>query len=101
MAPTADQSAEATGPGGAVVHYATPGASDLVDGTVPVFCAPASGSTFPIGQTIVNCNASDAHGNTSSRQFTVTVNDTTPPGFAAPTNQTTEATGPQGASVHY
>ena len=40
---------EATGPGGAVVSYANPSASDLVDGTVSVSCSPLSGSAFALG----------------------------------------------------
>ncbi len=38
----------ATGP--TVVTY-TATATDLVDGSVPVSCSPASGSTFALGQT--------------------------------------------------
>jgi HYR domain-containing protein len=36
-------------------------------------CAPASGTTFPIGTTTVTCTATDTHGNTSSASFTVHV----------------------------
>jgi uncharacterized repeat protein (TIGR01451 family) len=48
-------------------------ATDNVDGSVPVTCNPASGSGFPVGTTIVNCQASDESGNTASGNFTVTV----------------------------
>jgi hypothetical protein len=48
-------------------------ASDLVDGTRTVACAPASGSTFAIGTTTVACSASDAHANQQTGSFTVTV----------------------------
>src|SRR5262249_31276993 len=34
---------------------------------------PASGSTFPLGTTTVNCTATDAAGNTATCSFTVTV----------------------------
>lgn len=63
---------DATGPGGAVVD---PGASavDLVDGPVPVVCAPAAGSVLPIGTTTVACTAADAAGNTESGAVAVTV----------------------------
>jgi hypothetical protein len=47
-----------------------------------VTCTPASGSTFPIGTTTVNCEATDAAGNVGTALFTVTVNpapDTTAP----------------------
>ncbi len=48
---------------------------------VPVVSSPASGSTFPLGTTIVTNTAIDACGNNNSCTFTVTVNDTrvTPP----------------------
>jgi len=36
-------------------------------------CAPASGSTFPIGVTTVTCTALDLAGNSTTRSFTVTV----------------------------
>jgi hypothetical protein len=49
-------------------------ASDLVDGSVPVSCTPASPHTFGVGTTTVNCSATDAHGNTANGSFTVTVN---------------------------
>jgi large repetitive protein len=62
----------------AVVTY-TATATDLVDVTDPVVCSPASGSTFNLGTTTVNCSSTDAHGNTATGSFTVTVNDTTPP----------------------
>jgi hypothetical protein len=48
-------------------------ATDLVDGTDPVTCTPASGSTFAFGQTTVNCTVTDKHRNTTSGSFTVTV----------------------------
>lgn len=61
----------------AVTYTAT--ATDLVDGTDSVVCTPASGSTFVLGTTTVNCSSTDTHGNTALGSFTVTVNDTTPP----------------------
>jgi hypothetical protein len=74
-----NRTATATSPDGAVVSY-TATAVDLVDGSRPVVCAPASGSTFPIGTTTVNCSASDTRGNTASGSFTVTVNTADEPG---------------------
>jgi sugar lactone lactonase YvrE len=65
--------AEATGPDGAAVSYASPTATDDVDGPVPVVCVPASGSVFPPGTSTVTCTASDAAGNTAQASFTVTV----------------------------
>jgi hypothetical protein len=36
-------------------------------------CTPASGSTFPIGSTNVQCTATDSNGHTSAGSFVVTV----------------------------
>lgn len=68
----ADIVADPTSPEGAAVTYPAT-ANDVVDGAVPVSCMPASGSMFGIGTTTVNCSASDAHGNTASGSFNVTV----------------------------
>jgi hypothetical protein len=51
----------------------TPSATDAVDGSVTVTCTPPSGSSFPIGETIVHCSATDAHGNTASGSFPIDV----------------------------
>jgi hypothetical protein len=74
----ADTTLECTGDGGAVVEYATE-ASDLCDSDPSVDCDPPSGSTFPLGETVVTCTATDAAGNTADCTFTVKVEDTTPP----------------------
>ena len=66
-----------------------------------VSCSPPSGSTFPVGTTTVNCTATDAHNNTGSGSFSVTVQDTTPPVVTVPGNMTVPATGPGGAVVTY
>jgi hypothetical protein len=63
----------ATSPAGAEVTYTNPTATDIVDGTVPVVCAPASGSTFAIGETTVKCTATDSHGNSAEASFKVTI----------------------------
>lgn len=62
----------ASGPSGSVVTYVAT-ASDDTDPAPVVSCSPASGSTFPIGQTTVECTASDASANVSSGSFTVAV----------------------------
>jgi hypothetical protein len=62
----------ATSPSGAIVSY-SPNAMDLVDGSRPVSCTPASGSTFAVGTTTVNCSSSDSRGNTATGSFVVTV----------------------------
>jgi HYR domain len=96
----ADITKEASGPNGAAVSFSA-SASDVVDGAVNVNCTPASGSTFALGTTTVSCSATDAHGNTASGSFDVTVQDTTPPTLHLPANITEEATGPSGAAVTF
>ena len=92
--------AEATGPGGAVVDYAA-SAADRVDGMLSPACAPASGATFPLGTTTVDCSARDAHGNPAAGTFRVTVVDTTAPALSLPGNRNVQATTAAGASVTY
>lgn len=70
---------EATGPSGAVVTFEA-GASDPGDLLPPLVTAsPASGSTFPLGDTTVNVSALDLGGLLSLGRFTVHVRDTTAP----------------------
>jgi hypothetical protein len=94
-------SVQATGPSGAVATFVAPTASDAVSGSVPVACAPASGSTFPVGVTTVTCSASDTAGNAASASFTVTVVDDAGPVVGGHADLTAEATGPSGAVVTY
>jgi hypothetical protein len=96
----ADITAEATGPGGASVTW-TASASDLVDGGRTVSCVPASGSTFALGVTTVDCSASDTRGNTAHGSFNVTVQDTTAPVIATPADVTATATANSQAVVTY
>lgn len=96
----ADMPAEPSGLEGAVVDFAV-SATDAVDGVVPVVCDPASGSTFPFGETIVECSASDAAGNTANGSFKVIVVDTTGPVITVPDDMKVDATGPAGATVLY
>jgi probable HAF family extracellular repeat protein len=93
-------SAEATGPGGAAVSFAA-SASDAVDGSVAVSCAPATGSTFPLGTTTVTCTASDTHNNAATSSFTVTVVDTTAPVLSLPSAMSVEATSASGAPASF
>jgi hypothetical protein len=81
--------AEATSSAGAAVTYSGVSAADMVDGAVAAKCLPASGSTFPLGTTTVTCTATDAHGNTGSASFTVTVRDTAPPAVTIAASPTT------------
>ena len=59
----------------ASVDYELPTVTDNGDPAPVVGCSPASGGTFPIGSTPVNCSAEDASGNTSSVQFNVIVQE--------------------------
>ena len=77
-----NMTAEATAPAGATVTFSV-SAVDLVAGTVPVNCLPASGATLPLGVTPVLCSASDSRGNTATAGFTVTIVDTTPPAITS------------------
>ncbi len=69
---------EATSPAGNVVTYVAT-STDANPASPIVNCTPASGSTFPITTTTVNCSATDTAGNTSNGSFTITVQDTTAP----------------------
>ena len=93
---------EATSAAGAVVNYTPPNSTDAVDGILPAICAPATGSTFPLGNTTVTCNKTDTAGNAATATtFKVTVRDTTPPVIAAHGDETAEATSAAGAAVNY
>src|SRR4051812_8440428 len=101
FAAVADRTVEATGPDGANVTYDAPAATDDVDGAVTATCTPASGSTFPMGETTVDCAATDAAGNTGTKSFVVTVADTTAPHLTLPADVTTDATSASGAPVSF
>ena len=90
--------ADISSPTPAVTFTAT--ATDNIDGSLPVVCHPASGSTFDPGETIVDCRATDAHANTGTASFTVFVG-VPPPTLDLPADFTVEATGPDGAVVTY
>src|SRR3989449_563975 len=92
--------AEATGSGGAAISFSAD-ATDTVDGPVAATCSPSSGSTFPLGTTLVVCTATDSHGNAGSSLFSIMVRDTTPPHVTVPGNLVGEATGPSGTSVSF
>jgi hypothetical protein len=81
---------EATSPAGAVVSYDA-SAIDNVDGPLTPTCVPPSGSQFPLGVTPVDCEATDAAGNTGHGSGTIEVVDTTPPNVAC-----AESTNPGG-----
>ncbi|MEW5701920.1 MAG: HYR domain-containing protein [Candidatus Zixiibacteriota bacterium] len=61
----------------AVVNYTTPDPTDNCPGATTV-CNPPSGSTFPLGPTLVTCIATDAAGNEDTCTFTITVQEEQP-----------------------
>lgn len=97
-----DTAVEADGPLGSVVTFVAT-SSDIVDGPRDADCVPPSGSLFALGDTLVTCNAVDAHGNAASEDsFTVSVMDTTPPTIDAHGDEgPVEATSSAGAVVGY
>lgn len=119
IVPSGGITGEATSASGAQVNYDEVSTNDDIDGSatlnadgsttqddiggdITISCAPAPGSTFPLGQTTVECTATDASDNTSPvSSFTVTVQDTTPPVISVPERITEEATGPDGAVVSF
>jgi Tol biopolymer transport system component len=68
----ADITENATSPSGAKVTY-TVTATDDIDPNPTLSCDPASGSTFPIGTTTVECTATDSSGNSTNESFNVVV----------------------------
>jgi hypothetical protein len=78
---------QATDPGSAsaIVNYPSP--VPVIAGAEPsptIVCTPASGSSFSIGLTTVNCIATDLANNTGSCSFTVNVTDNQPPVYFVP-----------------
>jgi len=73
--PPANITTPATSSAGAVVSFTASG-SDVEDGAIPAVCGPASGSTFPIATTTVNCTVTDSKGASATGSFTVTVTST-------------------------
>jgi hypothetical protein len=56
-----------------VVNYPAATASDNCPGAIGITYSQATGTVFPVGPTTVTATATDAHGNTASCTFTVTV----------------------------
>jgi len=73
---------EATSASGAIVSYDVSAQNPNGD-PVPVTCSQASGTTFPIGTTLVTCQATNSFG-TSTAMITVIVADTTVPIVTVP-----------------
>jgi Ca2+-binding RTX toxin-like protein len=95
-----DVEAEATGPYGAAVSFSATAVDDK-DGPVNVTFDPPSGSLFPLGASTVSASAADFAGNVGTATFQVNVVDTTPPALNVPEDLRAEATGPDGAVVHF
>jgi HYR domain len=91
--------APATSSAGATVSY-NASATDIVDGSVSVSCSPPSGSIFALGETMVNCSASDSRGNGSAGAFKVTVTNSGP-AITVPGTQVVEAIDASGARVNF
>ena len=84
---------------GATVSYSVT-VTDNGDPAPTVSCQPASGAVFPIGPTLVICNATDASGNGSATSFTITVADQTAPVFTSvPATSVTVEAGPDGTAT--
>ena len=93
--------AEATSSAGAVVTFPAPTWTDAVDGNGAASSDHNSGETFPIGATTVTCSHKDAHNNTGTKSFTITVQDTTAPAISTPANIIAEAAGSNGTVVTF
>lgn len=65
-------------PSGSEVVTYTPTVTDNCPGGM-TNCVPASGSTFPLGVTMVTCTATDSGGNTATCSFTIVVCDPNQP----------------------
>ena len=97
---------EATSPAGVVHNFADPSATDTVDTTPDVECNPPSDSTFGYTSpdpttTTVTCTATDDSGNESQAEFTVTVEDTTPPDVFVPDDIAVDVFGILSTEVTY
>ncbi|MBZ5560742.1 MAG: HYR domain-containing protein, partial [Acidobacteriia bacterium] len=99
----ADITVEAVSPNAMSVNYATPVASDIVDGNNDfVFCFPFSGvPSFFLGTNEVDCQSTDRAGNSTTASFNVIVRDTTPPFLTVPNTVTVGANTPGGAVVNF
>jgi hypothetical protein len=93
-----DFALEAQSAAGAVAVFSA-SATDAADGSRATTCSPASGTTFALGRTTVTCSSTDAHGNTATSGFTVTVRDTTPPAINAVTPSVTSIWPPNKAMI--
>jgi MYXO-CTERM domain-containing protein len=105
VAPTlscpADLTVEATSASGTPVTYPAATASDTVTPSPALSYSHASGSTFPLGNTLVTVTATDTAGNAATCSLRITVRDTTAPTLSCPAPVTAEASDASGAQVTY
>src|SRR5215213_3203508 len=92
---------QATSAAGAIFFFNATATDETSPANPAVTCLPASGSTFALGTTTVNCSATDDHGNTGTNSFTITVQDTTPPTITLPAAVSVPQMLPGGAVVTY
>jgi hypothetical protein len=89
--------------GESVSYTAT--ATDNLDSSPALDCGdhPPSGSNFPVGMTVVTCTATDAHGNSATESFNVTLTlvDDTKPALSVPSSFSVDTEVPSGATVTY
>jgi len=70
------------GQAGAVVGYTLPTVTDDVDDSVVAICNPLPGTFFPIGETVITCDATDEAGNPAIQtSFKIIVADAEAPGI--------------------
>jgi hypothetical protein len=96
-----DMTVEAKGSIGTRVTYTV--SAHTADGRLlPVTCDRGSGSSFPLGETTVECSATDLLQNeTVVKQFRVTVVDRTPPSVSVPISRTVRTRNHSGAKAHF
>src|SRR5918994_4990007 len=90
--------AEATGPDGRVVEFVV--SARWRGNEATVVCTPPSGSTFPIARTTVVCAAA-YQAEQDTRDFAVTIRDSTPPVVTVPADISVETEDPNGAVVAF
>jgi uncharacterized protein YjiK len=92
--PTSRSAASSGGP--VTVNFGPVTATDAVDGTITATCSPASGSSFPVGSTHVDCYADDSQLNRGTALMDVVVSAPAAP--TTTTTSTTSTTVPAGSS---
>jgi HYR domain len=77
-------------------------ATDYLGAPLGFTCTPRSGGIFPLGVTTVTCTtAADSNGLRTTKSFTVTVVDTTPPTLMTPNELVANAVSPSGAMLEF